>query len=116
MTARAAAYLIRQEDMKLEVRVVSGFELLHRVDSEDRDRILDRLNSRSSADIKRGIALRDAARARIASYVLRSGHERRSGHDRRSPGSSSVSPMSERRSGSDRRSGHDRREHQVVQT
>lgn len=115
MTATAAASLIRREQIDLELRVVSGYEVLHKIDSEDRDRILDRLNGRTTAEIKRSLELRDAAQARIASYVLRSGVDRRSGQDRRTLTGSTVSPRAERRSGSDRRSGRDRREYRVGQ-
>lgn len=115
MTATAAASLIRREQIDLELRVVSGYEVLHKIDSEDRDRILDRLNGRTTAEIKRSLELRDAAQARIASYVLRSDVDRRSGQDRRTLTGSTVSPRAERRSGSDRRSGRDRREYQVGQ-
>jgi hypothetical protein len=109
MTAKAMAELIRGEGPDVEARVVSGHEVLHKLGSEDRERILDRLNSRSTADIKRNVALHHAAQARLASYVLRSGRDRRSGHDRRTPGPA-VPLSAERRSGLDRRSGRDRRE------
>jgi hypothetical protein len=102
------ADLIRAEGADVEARVVSGYDVLHKLRSEDRERIFDRLNSRSTADIKRDLALRTAAKARLASYQLRSGRDRRSGHERRSLVSSNL-PAGERRSGSDRRSGRDRR-------
>jgi hypothetical protein len=107
--AEVMAALLREDGSDTEARVVSAYELLHRFRSEDRERILDRLNSRTTADIARGVALRLAATARLASmHERRSGRERRSGGDRRS-GPDTSRPGGERRSGRDRRLGRDRR-------
>ena len=100
--------LLREDDAGAEVSVVSADELLHTFRSQDRERILDRLNSRTTNDIQRDLTLRRAAAARLARPERRSGFDRRSSRDRRS-GVDWKAPGGERRSGRDRRSGHDRR-------
>jgi hypothetical protein len=106
--AEAMADLLREEGASTEARVVSTHELLHKLRSQDRERILGELNSRTTSEIERGLALRHAAATRLASYERRSGTDRRSGRDRRS-GLDWSPPGDERRSGEDRRSGRDRR-------
>lgn len=97
------------EEADTEARAVSAHDLLHRVREEDRERILDLLNGRTTADIERDLALRAAAAMRLVSgRNRRSGRDRRSGFDRRSHRDWSP-PGGERRSGGDRRSGRDRR-------
>jgi hypothetical protein len=105
--AEAMADLLREEE-DVEAQTVSSYDLLHKLAAEDRDRILERLNSRTTGDIARDLALREAARQRLASYERRSGRDRRSGHDRRSD-RGWTPPRGDRRAGSDRRSGVDRR-------
>jgi len=104
------ADLIREEEADLEARVVSSYELLHKLGSEDRERILDLLNSRTTADIERASSLRRAAEARLLKtpQEQRSGLERRSGQDRRAY-RARIKRGAERRSGRERRSGADRR-------
>jgi hypothetical protein len=106
--AEAMADLVREEAADTEARVVSTYALLHELRAEDRERILDRLNSRTTGEIERDLALRRKAAARLGSYERRSGHDRRLGHDRRSCRDTRVTG-GERRSRRDRRSGSDRR-------
>ena len=97
------------ENAGVEARAVSTHELLHREREEDRERILDLLNGRTTADIERDLALRAAAAMRLASIRdRRGGRDRRSGFDRRSQRHWSP-PGGDRRSGGERRSGRDRR-------
>ena len=77
--AEAMAALLREDGAGTQARVVSTYELLHKVPAEDRERILDRLNGRTTAEIERDRALQRAGAA-----VLASMHNRRSGYDRRS--------------------------------
>jgi hypothetical protein len=103
------ALLLREQEARTEARAVSAHELLHKLRSQDRERILDRLNSRSTAEIETDSALRRAAEARLLNPPeRRAGRERRSDRDRRSGDARTRAPA-ERRSGRDRRSGHDRR-------
>jgi len=106
--AAAMADLLREGEPGTEASVVSADELLHTFPSQDRERILDRLNSRTTSDIQRDLALRSAASVRLGNPDRRSGLDRRSGRDRRS-GVDRQPPGGERRSGGDRRSGRDRR-------
>jgi hypothetical protein len=112
--AEAMAEILRDES-GTEVRALSTNELLHKVRDEDRERILDRLNSRTTAEITRDLELQRAAALVVAgTRDRRSGDDRRSGHDRRSrrdgvPARAAMLTTRERRSGSDRRSGRDRR-------
>jgi hypothetical protein len=112
--AEAMADILRTES-DTESRAVSTKELLVKVREADRERILDRLNSRTNADITRDLALRRAATLALTeSRDRRSGLDRRSGRDRRSsrdfPGRRDAPlPAAERRSGRDRRSGRERR-------
>jgi hypothetical protein len=106
--AAAMADLLREDEASTEVSVVSADELLHTFRSQDRERILDRLNSRTTSEIQRDLTLRRAAAARLARPERRCGLDRRSGRDRRS-GVDRKSPRGERRSSRDRRSGGDRR-------
>lgn len=111
--AEAMAALIR-EQTGAEALVVTGWELLHKVRAEDRERILDQLNGRTTADIDRDLELRSAALARLASRPeRRSGRDRRLRRDRRS-GRGVLRIEGERRSGQDRRSGRDRRDMQCA--
>jgi hypothetical protein len=105
--------LLREDGAGTEVRVVSARELLHELRAEDRERILDRLNSRTTSDIERDLVLRRTAQARLASYERRSGGDRRSGRDRRSRRDATLTGA-ERRSGHDRRSSDDRRRAQTA--
>jgi hypothetical protein len=111
--AEAMAALLGDEQ-GTEARAVSAYDLLHKVRETDRERILDRLNSRTTADIERDLALRQAAAERLASRLdRRSGRDRRSGYDRRSIGEWSP-PGGERRSGRERRVRRDRRRAQTA--
>lgn len=97
------------EEIGTEARVVTGDELLHKFGTEDRERILDQLNGRTTADIKRDLELRWTAAGRLASrHERRTGLDRRSGGDRRSDLDQSLAEY-DRRSGHDRRSGRERR-------
>jgi hypothetical protein len=102
------ADLVREEEVGVEVSVASADEVLHTFRSQDREGILDQLNSRSTKEIQRELTLRRAAEARLTSEERRSGAERRMGRERRS-GIDSIPPAGERRSGRDRRSRRDRR-------
>jgi hypothetical protein len=102
------ADLLREEGAAIEARVVSGGGLLHELGEGDREAILDRLNGRTTADIDRDLALREAALVRLAGDERRCGRDRRSGNERRSDGDWTP-PGGERRAGADRRSGRDRR-------
>lgn len=106
--AEAMAALLGEE-ARTEARAVSAHDLLHRTREEDRERILELLNSRTTADIERDLRLRSTAAMRLAARRdRRAGRDRRSGADRRCEPDSRL-PVGERRSGSDRRSGRDRR-------
>ena len=106
--AAAMADLLREEEADADVSVVSADELLHTFRSQDRERILERLNSRTTEEIQRDLTLRRAAAARLARPERRSGLDRRSARDRRS-GVDWKPPGGERRADRDRRSGRDRR-------
>lgn len=101
------ADLLREEEADTDVSVVSADELLH-TRSQDREHILERLSSRTTADIQRDLSLRRAAAARLARPERRCGFDRRSSRDRRSEVDWKP-PGGERRSARDRRSGRDRR-------
>ena len=101
------ADLLREEG-DVDARAVSAYDLLHKTGQEERDRIFEQLNSRTTGDIERDVMLREAARRRLARYERRAGRDRRSGHDRRSA-RGRVPAGGDRRSGADRRSGLDRR-------
>ena len=103
------ADLLREDGTGTEARVVSADELWHELGETDRERILDRLNSRTVGEIEGGLALRRAAEVRLAGYERRSGWDRRSGRDRRSAADTAL-PRVDRRVGHDRRSGRDRRQ------
>lgn len=106
--AEAMADLLREEP-GVEARILSAYDLLHKLGADDRERILERLNSRTTHDIERDLGLREAGRRRLACYERRSGRERRrSRRDRRSD-QGWIPPGGERRSGGDRRSGLERR-------
>lgn len=103
------AAVLQEESRWIEARTVSASEFLHGFRAEECERILERLNSRTTAEIKRDLELRWAASARLADHPeRRSGGDRRSGHERRS-GAENPPPGAERRAGGDRRSGRDRR-------
>jgi hypothetical protein len=102
------ADLVREDEAGADVSVVSADELFYELRSQDREHILDRLNSRTTNDIQRELALRRAAEARLAKHERRSSIDRRSGRDRRF-GRDRKPPGGQCRSGRDRRSGSDRR-------
>ena len=107
--AEAMAALLQEEGTDTEARAISCQELLHKIPTADRERILDRLNSRTTVEIKRELELRWASATRLAGLPgRRSGRERRSGRDRRSSREPNWSGE-ERRTKGDRRSGRDRR-------
>ncbi len=103
------AELLLEDEVGVEVSVVSTDDVLHTLRSQDREHILERLNNRSLGEIERGRALQSAATARLAKPDRRTGHDRRSAHDRRSVADWKP-PGGERRSGRDRRSGRERRQ------
>jgi hypothetical protein len=103
LVASSMAELLVEATPQTEARVLSGTELLRELHAEDRERIVDQLNSRTNRDVERAEALRQAALARPE---RRSGADRRSGAERRV---SSRRRAAERRSGHDRRSGVERR-------
>jgi hypothetical protein len=105
--AATMADLVREAEAGADVSVVSADDVFYELRSQDREHILDRLNSRTTNEIERDLALRRTAAARLAKYKRRSG-DRRSGRDRRS-GDDWKSPGRERRARGDRRSGRDRR-------
>jgi hypothetical protein len=102
------ADLVREEDVGLEVSVASSDELVYTFPGDDRERILSHLNSRTTAEIRRELALRRAAEARLAKQERRCSVDRRSGRERRAE-ISWIPSGGERRSGNDRRSSRDRR-------
>jgi hypothetical protein len=107
--AEAMAAILQEDSANTEARVVSAQDLLHQLRAEESEWILERLDSRTTADIARDLALRRAGAARLASlHERRSCSDRRSVRDRRSGRDWSL-PGRERRSGGDRRSGRDRR-------
>jgi len=109
--AEAIAALIREE-AGTETRLVTDYELQHKLRSEDRERLLDQLSDRTTAAIKLDLELRSAAAMQLLGRPeRRSGHERRLGHDRRSEDQGLAEYN--RRAGSDRRSGQDRRRAQT---
>jgi hypothetical protein len=88
--------------------------LFHKTRHDDRERILDRLNSRTTAEINRDLELRGEAVLALAETLdRRSGQDRRSGRDQRSGRDlarrDAALPADDRRSGHDRRSGRERR-------
>jgi hypothetical protein len=100
--------LLQEAEVDVDVSVITADDLLHTVRSQDRERILDHLNSRTIDEIERERALRSAAAARLGKPERRSGGDRRIGRDRRAV--DGLRPAAEeRRSGRDRRSGHERR-------
>ena len=105
--AAAIADLVREAEAGADVSVVSADDLFYELRSQDREHILDRLNSRTTREIERERALRREAATRLAQHERRFG-DRRSGRDRRT-GGKWKSPGSERRARGDRRSGRDRR-------
>jgi len=107
--AAAMAELLLEDEVGVEVSVVSTDDVLHTLRSQDREHILTRLDSRSRGEIERERALQSAAAARLAKPDRRTGHDRRSGRDRRSLADWKP-PGGERRSGRDRRSGRERRQ------
>lgn len=111
--AETIAGLVHEEAADVDVRVVSAQEVLHDLPAGDRERILERLNSRTTGEVKRAIALRQAAARVAGTEERRSGRDRRSVADRRS-GRAGRSRGRDRRSGHDRRSGQDRRGQQLA--
>lgn len=101
--AKGMADLLVESTPHAEARVLSGSELLRELRAEDRERIVEALNSRTTAEVERAEALRRAA---VSRGERRSGLDRRSGVDRRA---ARKRWAAERRSGHDRRSGIDRR-------
>ena len=106
--AAAMADLVREDEAGADVSVVSADDLFYELRSQDREHILERLNSRTSNEIQRDLALRRAAAERLAKHERRSGCDRRSGRNRRSD-RDWKSPGRDRRLRGDRRSGLDRR-------
>ncbi len=106
--AATMADLVREAEAGADVSVVSADDVFYELRSQDREHILDRLNSRTTDEIQRDLALRRAAAARLAKHERRAG-DRRSGPDRRSDGDW-KSPGRERRARGDRRSSRDRRQ------
>ena len=103
------AAVLREESLWIEARAVSAHEFLHEFRAEDCERILERLNSRTTAEIRGDLELRSAAAARLAGEPdRRSGLDRRSGRDRRRR-AQNLWPGVERRTGAERRAGRDRR-------
>jgi hypothetical protein len=64
--AEAMAELTMSNDPRQEARVLSHSALFHKVDGRDRERIVELLDERTTADIARGDALREAAQAWLA--------------------------------------------------
>jgi hypothetical protein len=64
--AEAMAELIMSSEPRKEARALSHSALFHKVDGRDRERIVELLDNRTTADIARGDALRQAARAWLA--------------------------------------------------
>jgi hypothetical protein len=106
--AAAIADLVSEEDVALDASVATADEVLHVFRGQDRERILDQLNGRTTKELLRELTLRRAAEGRLNRQERRSGVERRSGRERRF-GIESVPPAGERRCGRDRRSRPDRR-------
>lgn len=101
---------MREESHWIEARAVSAHELLHGFRAEESQGILERLNSRTTAEIKCDLELRGAAAARLANqHERRSGCDRRSGRDRRRSAEQKLPPDAERRKGGERRAGRERR-------
>lgn len=104
------AAVLQEENRWIEAKTVSAREFLHGFRAEEGTRILERLNSRTTAEIRRELELRWAAAARLADQPDRhSGHDRRSGRDRRGSAEQSLPRGEERRTRGERRSGRDRR-------
>lgn len=104
------ATVLREESHWIEARAVSTHEFLHGFQAEECQRILERLNSRTTTEIKRDLELRSAATARLADpHERRSDCDRRSGRDRRRSGEQKLPPDAERRTGGERRAGRERR-------
>jgi hypothetical protein len=106
--AVAMADLVREDEADADVSVVSADELFYELRSQDREQILEQLNSRTTNEMQRDLTLRLAAEARLGKHERRSSFDRRSGRDRRS-GIDREPRGGQRRSGRDRRSGSDRR-------
>jgi ubiquinone biosynthesis protein COQ9 len=64
--AEAMAELIMSSEPRKEARALSHSALFHRVDGRDRERIVELLDNRTTADIARGDTLRQAAQAWLA--------------------------------------------------
>jgi hypothetical protein len=74
--AEAMAELISSNEPRKEARALSHSALFHKVDGRDRERIVDLLDNRTTADIARSDELRRAAQAWLVaaeSPVSRSG-------------------------------------------
>jgi hypothetical protein len=61
------AGLLMAAEPRKEARAVSHAALFHKVDGRDRERIVELLDNRTTADIARGQALRESARAWLES-------------------------------------------------
>ena len=64
--AEAMADLIVSTEPRKEARALSHSALFHKADGRDRERIVELLDNRTTADIARGDALREAAQAWLA--------------------------------------------------
>jgi hypothetical protein len=99
--------MVALAEPRAEVSVLRGSELLSELHTEQRERILELLNSPTMAYSARQAELREAAAVRRAEvFDRRSGCDRRSGRERRMR---LESTGSDRRSSRDRRAGLDRR-------
>jgi uncharacterized protein YbjT (DUF2867 family) len=108
--AQAMVAVLHEKDSGIEARAVSAREFLHGFRAEECERILERLNGRTTVEIERDLELRWVAAARLADQPSRrSGRDRRSGGDRGDRAEQSLSPGEDRRTGGERRSGTDRR-------
>ena len=112
--------LLMSADALVEARALSYERLLRELRAEDRERIFEELNNRTTGDRVRADALRAAALARRpgrehVALERRSGRDRRSGQERRravverSSVGGGYGVGGERRSSRDRRSRRERR-------
>ena len=62
-TAEAMTGLIMSSEPRKEARALSHSALFHKIDGSDRERIVELLDNRTTADIARGEALRRSALA-----------------------------------------------------
>ncbi len=119
--ARTMVELLMSADTLVEARALSYEGLLRELRAEDRERIFEELNNRTTGDAVRADALRAAALARgpgreRVALERRSGRDRRSGQERRqavverSSAGGGYGVGGERRGSRDRRSRRERRD------